>query len=586
MSILSEDDRLRPTVAYFCMEVGLDPAMPTYAGGLGMLAGDTLSSAADLGVPMVGVTLLHRKGYFRQHLDDEGWQTETPAMWAPETLLEPVPDRVSVTIEGRTVYIKAWLYGLTGISGHTVPVYFLDTELPENTPWDQALTDHLYGGDTHYRLCQEVILGLGGAAMLSALGYQNVQVYHMNEGHSALLTLALAREMAEGHSLCNLSRLTLAAVRRRCVFTTHTPVPAGHDRFPTWLVSQVLGDELTSALHSCNCFLDGTLNMTYLAFSFSHYVNGVSMHHEEIAHSMFPNYPINSITNGVHAVNWTAPSLKEVFDRHIPEWRWDNLYLRYAVSIDLEEIRQAHRHAKKALIAEVEKRTGRLLDSEVLTIGFARRATAYKRADLLFSDLDRLTRIARQVGQLQVIYGGKAHPQDDGGKRLIQGIFGAGAALRDKVEVIYLEEYDMSLAKYVCSGVDLWLNTPQKPFEASGTSGMKAALNGVPSLSVLDGWWIEGNVEGVTGWAVGDSWEAESDSAKETSSLYDKLERVILPMFYERPKDYCRVMRWAIAINGSYYNAQRMLQQYLNNAYVATTGALWSPKYPHEYDHG
>ncbi|HWR71175.1 MAG TPA: alpha-glucan family phosphorylase, partial [Dehalococcoidia bacterium] len=438
----------------------------------------------------------------------------------------------------------------------------------------------------HYRLCQEVTLGLGGAAMLSALGYQNVQIYHMNEGHSALLTLALAKEMAEGHSLHDLSRATIDAVRRRCVFTTHTPVPAGHDRFPAWLVSQVLGDEFTSALHSCRCFLDSTLNMTYLAFSYSHYVNGVSMHHEEIAHSMFPNYPINSITNGVHAVNWTAPSLKEVYDRHIPEWRWDNLYLRYAVSIALDEIRQAHQYAKKVLMADVEKRTGQRLDPEVLTIGFARRATAYKRADLLFSDLNRLKQIARQVGPLQVIYGGKAHPYDDGGKRLIRSIFEAADTLKDVVKVVYLEEYDMSLAKYVCSGVDLWLNTPQKPFEASGTSGMKAALNGVPSLSVLDGWWIEGNIEGITGWAIGDSWEPESNQARETSSLYDKLEHVILPMFYGKPDDYCRVMRWAIAVNGSYYNAQRMLLQYLNNAYAATADAVWAPKYPHEYDHG
>jgi len=586
MSISSEDVKHRSTVAYFCMEVGLDPAVPTYAGGLGMLAGDTLSAAADLGVPMVGLTLLHRKGYFRQHLDGEGNQTESPALWSPEKLLELMPERVSVTIEGRPVYIRAWLYKLTGISGHVVPVYFLDTALPENTPWDQALTDYLYGGDEHYRLCQEVILGLGGAAMVSVLGYNKVQVYHMNEGHSALLTLALAKQLSGENSLRDLSPVTKDAVRRRCVFTTHTPVPAGHDRFPTWLVSQVLGDELTSALQSCKCLLDGALNMTYLAFSFSHYVNGVSMHHEEIAHSMFPNYPMNSITNGVHAVNWTAPSMKEVYDRHIPEWRWDNLYLRYAVSIALDEIRQAHQHAKMGLIAEVKKRTGQLLDPEVLTIGFARRTTAYKRADLLFSDLDRLTRTAQQVGPVQVIYGGKAHPQDDGGKRLIRSIFGAAATLRDTLKVVYLEEYDMNLAKYVCSGVDLWLNTPQRPFEASGTSGMKAALNGVPSLSILDGWWIEGNVEGVTGWSIGDSWDPESDPAKDASSLYDKLEHVILPMFYRKPDEYCRIMRWAVALNGSYYNAQRMLLQYLNNAYEATASTVWAPKYPHEYDHG
>lgn len=582
----SANNGRQPVVAYFCMEVGLDPAMPTYAGGLGMLAGDTLSAAADLGIPMIGVTLLHRKGYFVQHLDSQGQQTETPSSWEPERLLTAMAERVSVTIEGRTVSIMAWLYSLMGISGHTVPVYFLDTSLPENSAWDQALTDSLYGGDSRYRLGQEVVLGLGGAAMLAAIGHRNVGVYHMNEGHSAFLALALAREISGASGIRDLSPETVNAVRRRCVFTTHTPVPAGHDRFPEALVSQVLGDELTAALQSGRCFLDSALNMTYVAFSFSHYVNGVSMHHEEIAHSLFPRYPVNSITNGVHAVTWTSQPFKDVYDHHIPEWRWDNLYLRYAISIDLKHIRQAHRQAKEALASAVKERTGVALDPEVLTIGFARRATAYKRADLLFSDLDRLTGIARRAGPIQLVYGGKAHPDDEGGKRLIRSIFAAAAALGDRVRTIYLEEYDMVLAKLVCSGVDLWLNTPLKPHEASGTSGMKAALNGVPSLSVLDGWWIEGNVEGVTGWAVGDTWEAESDPAREISSVYGKLEQVIMPLFYRRPDDYARVMRWAIAINGSYYNAQRMLGQYLTNAYVPTGGALSSPGHPREYDHG
>ena len=582
----SEGTDREPVVAYFCMEVGLEPAMPTYAGGLGMLAGDTLLAAADLGVHMVGTTLLHRKGYFRQHLDNEGNQTESPALWSPEDLMEPMDKRVSVLIEGRQVHIRAWRHRLIGISGHAVPVYFLDTALPENSPWDQALTDHLYGGDERYRLCQEVILGLGGMAMLSALGYERVQVYHMNEGHSALLTLALLRDAAGDRGLRLASQADVETVRQRCIFTTHTPVPAGHDRFPLALASQVLSEELISALQSCRCLLDGVLNMTYLGLSFSHYVNGVSMHHEEIAHSMFPNYPINSITNGVHAGTWTSPPFKDLFDRHMPEWRWDNLYLRYAVSIAIDDIRQAHSDSKKILLAEVEKCTGRRLDPAIMTIGFARRATSYKRGDLLFSDLALLKRIAVQAGPLQVLYGGKAHPRDEGGKRLIRRVFEAAAALEDTVKVIYLEEYDMELAKCLCSGVDLWLNTPQRPHEASGTSGMKAALNGVPSLSVLDGWWIEGNVEGVTGWAIGDSWKPESDSSNEVASMYDKLEHIILPMFYHNPDQYCRVMRWAIALNGSYYNAQRMLLQYLNNAYTPTDGATWAPKYPHEYDHG
>ena len=554
-------------IAYFSMEVGLDPAMPTYSGGLGVLAGDTLRAAADLGVPMVGVTLLYRKGFFHQHLDARGQQSESPSVWYPEEFLEPLEPRVCVTIEGRQVQVRAWRYLVRGVSGHSVPVYFLDTALPENSPWDQTLTDHLYGGDDHYRLCQEVVLGLGGVAMLRALGHERVQLYHMNEGHSALLTLALLEEQTEGRGVRAATKADTEAVHERCVFTTHTPVPAGHDQFPLDMVRRALGEERTVALEAAECCLNGTLNMTYLALVFSHYINGVSQRHHEVSHSMFPSYPINSITNGVHATTWTVPAFQNLYDRHIPEWRGDNLYLRYAISIPLDEIQQAHAEAKRELLAEVKRRTGVRLDPAAMTLGFARRATTYKRADLLLSDLDRLKRIAREVGPLQVIYGGKSHPRDESGKAIIQRIFEAAAALGDAVRVVYLEEYDMALGKYLCAGVDLWLNSPQKPHEASGTSGMKAALNGVPSLSVLDGWWIEGHVEGVTGWSIGDDWEPESNPDKETASLYDKLEYVILPMFYGRATAYAAVMRSCIAINGSFFNAQRMMLQYLENAY-------------------
>ena len=555
-------------VAYFSMEVSLDPAMPTYSGGLGVLAGDTLRAAADLGIPMAGVTLLHRKGYFRQHLDEKGNQTEDPALWSPEDFLELLKPCVSVSIEGRRVQVCAWRYVIRGLSGHTVPVYFLDTGLPENSPRDLTITDYLYGGDSYNRLCQEVVLGLGGVAMLRAQGHETIQAYHMNEGHSALLALALLEEQTQGKGLRSVTIKDREAVRTRCVFTTHTPVPAGHDRFPADLVRRVLGEEPTSALQASRCLLNGNMNMTYLGLVFSRYINGVSMRHEEVSHTMFPGYPINSITNGVHAVTWTSAPFCDLYDRHIPEWRHDNLYLRYAVAIPTDEILAAHAQAKRDLLAEVERRSGIRLDPKVMTIGFARRATTYKRADLLFFDLDRLRNIGQRVGPLQVIYGGKAHPRDDGGKALIRRIFYAAAALGDAVRVVYLEEYDVALAKYLCSGVDLWLNTPQKPHEASGTSGMKAALNGVPSLGVLDGWWIEGHVEGVTGWSIGDTWEAESDSYKEVASLYRKLEHVIIPMFYLRPEAFAAVMRSAIAINGSYYNAQRMMFQYVGNAYT------------------
>jgi starch phosphorylase len=313
--------------------------------------------------------------------------------------------------------------------------------------------------------------------------------------------------------------------------------------------------------------------MTYLALTFSRYINGVSLRHGGISQNMFPDYPIDSVSNGVHGLTWTASPFRRLYDKYMPEWRDDNLYLRYAISIPLDEIISAHGEAKRELFEEIEKRTGVVLDPRAMTLGFARRATPYKRADLLFTNTERLRSIANQMGPLQVIYGGKAHPRDENGKELIRRIFQAGESLGEAVRVVYLEEYDIELAKHFCSGVDLWLNTPLKPQEASGTSGMKAALNGIPSLSVLDGWWIEGHVEGVTGWSIGESWKAKSEVGEEIASLYDKLVSIILPMFYERPRDYARVMRSAIAINGSFFNAQRMMFQYMRNAY-ATAEAI------------
>jgi starch phosphorylase len=555
------------TIAYFSMEIGLDAAIPTYSGGLGVLAGDTLRAAADMRLPMVAVTLLHRQGYFRQHLDASGNQSESPVVWVPEEVLEPLSPRVTVTIEGRSVQVGAWRSVVRGVFGHTVPVYFLDTDLEGNSPWDRTLTDHLYGGDSHYRLCQEVVLGLGGVMMLRALGYDRLQPYHMNEGHAALLTLALLEQQKADGGWFTVTDDDVEAVRQHCVFTTHTPVPAGHDRFPLNLVQQVLGKEWTAFLEQANCCLNGVLDMTYLALYFSRYVNGVAMRHRDVSQGMFPDYPIDAITNGVHAVTWTGMSFRNLYDHHIPGWRYDNFYLRYAVKIPLSDIQYAHAQAKRSLLDLVQQRTGVNLEEDVLTLGFARRAAAYKRADLLFSNLDRLRSMTRQVGPLQVIYGGKAHPQDAAGKALIRRIFAAAAEVGPSVRVVYLQNYDMALARDICAGVDLWLNTPQRPQEASGTSGMKAALNGVPSLSVLDGWWLEGHQEGVTGWAIGDGQGPGEDPSVEVASLYDKLERVILPLFYKQSTDFAKVMRSAIALNGSFFNAQRMISQYLSNAY-------------------
>ncbi len=560
------DGLTRSTVAYFSMEICLEQSIPTYSGGLGVLAGDTLRSAADLGVPLIAVTLLHRKGYFHQHLDASGHQTETPVEWKPEEKLERVPGRSTVTIEGRTVHVAAWKYLVKGVRGHEVPVYLLDTLLEENSESDRALTNYLYGGDERYRLCQEIVLGMGGAALLQVLGYDAGVIYHLNEGHSALLTLQLVERELDGRRHFQLEDADLEAVRQRCVFTTHTPVPAGHDKFALDMVRNVLGDERVSLLEGAGGVHEGMLNLTHLALHLTRRVNAVAMRHREVSQGMFPEYHIDSITNGVHATTWAGPAFAALFDRRIPEWRRDNLFLRNAVSIPLQEIRDAHMESKIALLAEVARRTGVTLDPAVMTIGFARRATPYKRADLIFSDVERLATIARKIGKLQIIFGGKAHPHDGGGKELIRRIFAADERLGGLVEVVYLENYEMALAAQMVAGVDLWLNNPMKPLEASGTSGMKAAINGVPSFSVLDGWWVEGHVEGVTGWSIGGP-DAEGDPSRDALDLYIKLERVILPLFYGLPFAYADVMRSAISLNGSFFNTQRMVRQYVHNAY-------------------
>ncbi len=543
-------------IAYFSMEVALESAIPTYAGGLGVLAGDTLRAAADLGLPLVAVTLVHRLGYLKQQLDANGMQHGSPDPWTPEASLQDLPARITVTVEGQAVAVRTWQYRVHGGSGGEVPVYLLDTCLDENTPWQRSITDRLYGGDERYRLAQETVLGCGGVAMLRALGHEDIRVYHLNEGHSALLALALL-EHEDGAGPEAIER-----VRDRCVFTTHTPVPAGHDQFPIGLAREVLGQARADRLTNIGCCLDGVLNLTHMALFFSRYVNGVAMRHGQISRGMYPGYPITSITNGVHAATWTAPAFREVYDRHIPDWRQQNDNLRYAVSIPGPELLAAHARCKAELIAEIEKRTGRRLSMEKIPLGFARRATPYKRAGLLLADPERLRRLGKSV---QIVYAGKAHPRDSAGLAVIRGLFEAAERLRGDVEIVYLEGHDMDLARLLCAGVDLWVNTPKKPEEASGTSGMKAALNGVPSLSVLDGWWIEGHVEGVTGWSIGDSWEPGSDLG-EAAQLYDKLE-AIAARFAGAPESYVPIMRYAIALNGSFFNTQRMLEQYAQSAY-------------------
>jgi glycogen phosphorylase len=560
-----------PRVAYFSMEVGLESGMPTYAGGLGVLAGDTIRSAADLEVPMVAVSLLHRRGYFFQRLDAHGQQSEEPVAWPVNDFAELIDGQATVDIEGRTVHVRAWKYCVTGESGHVVPVYLLDTNVDENQPWDRTLTDVLYGGDDHYRLCQEMVLGVGGFRLLRVLGYEDIRRFHMNEGHAALLVLALGEEkLAKQNQSDAISHELIETIREECVFTTHTPVPAGHDKFPETLARQVLGDRWWAILKACG--VEETLNLTQLALRGSLYVNGVAMKHGEVSHSMFPGYPIHSITNGVHAVTWTAPSFQKLFDTHLPDWRRDQLSLRYAVSIPTSEIWAAHVEAKRILVEHVNRESNAGFDRDILTIGFARRFAAYKRAGLIFQDLDRLQKIACEVGSIQIIFAGKAHPHDHDGKDLIAHIHKMSDALQGVIRVSFLSNYDMEVAKMLCAGVDVWLNTPLPPMEASGTSGMKAAMNGVPSLSVLDGWWIEGHLEDVTGWSIGDRVEACLEpqpgmDACHAAELYRKLEEKVLPCFYKERERFVEMMRHAVALNGAFFNTQRMVAQYLHNAY-------------------
>ena len=569
--------------------------MPSYSGGLGVLAGDTIRAAADLRLPMVAVSLLYRKGYFTQRLAEDGSQTEEPVEWRVEDFLAEESARASVSIENRRVELRCWRYSAKGVRGFEVPIYFLDADFPSNADVDRNLTGALYGGDSYYRLCQEVVLGIGGVRMLRALGYDDLTRYHMNEGHAALLSLQLLHDEAEKAGRESIRKEDIEKVRSKCVFTTHTPVPAGHDRFPM--------EYLTRAFPAQMQFLDlkdaysaellkrvlqaeqnypglqeaarggASLNMTQLALSLSTYVNGVAKQHGETSRQMFPEVPIEAITNGVHAGTWTSPAFQQLFDRYIPSWREDNYSLRGALGLPAEEVWASHLITKHELLEVVRTKTGLKFDPELFTIGFARRATGYKRADLILSDLDRLREIVKDAGQFQIVFAGKAHPNDGGGKDIIRRIFKAKKALKKNIPVVFLDDYNMDLGGKITSGVDLWLNTPQFPLEASGTSGMKAALNGVPSLSILDGWWVEGHIEGVTGWSIGESrraagGSAPTDNQAEAESLYSKLESVIIPMYYGERHKYLEVMQHTIAINGSFFNTQRMVQQYITDAYL------------------
>ena len=545
-------------IAYFSMEVGLTSEIPTYAGGLGTLAGDAIRSSADLKLPLVAVTLISKRNYFRQKLDQNGRQSEQPREWDPEKYMTLLPNQVFVQIEGRDVKVKAWLYKYQSVTGGVVPVLFLDTDCDGNTPEDREITFYLYGGNEKYRLKQEAILGFGGVRMLEALGFR-VRKYHMNEGHSSLLAVELLRKNGSDPE----------KVKELCVFTTHTPVDAGHDKFSYDLVEQIVGTvDLAILKEYGGC---DRLNMTCLALNLSNYVNGVAKRHQEISSKMFAGYEIHAVTNGVHSFTWTGESYRKIFDQYLPGWAIEPELLAKVDLIPDCEIWQAHEEQKRILIDYANQATNANLSSDMFTLGFARRATEYKRPALLFSNLARLRTISRK-GMFQVIFAGKAHPRDEGGKRLIEQIYSYAKQLKDDMEIVYLEDYSMSIASKMVGGVDVWLNTPLRPMEASGTSGMKAAHNGVLNFSVLDGWWIEGWIENLTGWAIGppniDTLDNQALFQKEAEDIYNKLEYVITPMFYDRHDEWIKMMKNSIGKIAYYFNSHRMMRRYVIDAYL------------------
>lgn len=565
-----------PKIAYFSMEIGVHNDIPTYSGGLGVLAGDTIRSGADLKLPMIAVTLLSRKGYFRQELDELGRQTEQPDAWEPSLYMQLLPHRATVLIEGREVYVQAWQYNVKSLTSGSIPVFFLDTDLPNNAPQDREITAYLYGGELTYRLKQEIVLGIGGVRMLHEMGFE-IKKYHMNEGHAALLTLELLNRFKRPIEDVWDEKLVWdrERVKSLCVFTTHTPVEAGHDKFPYELVLKVMGELLPQHVLKELAGRE-SLNMTLLGLNLSRYINGVAKKHGEVSKSMFPGYEIYAITNGVHSFTWTCSNFRRLYDEYLPGWANEpELFVRVGRIPD-EMLWKAHMAAKQVLCDYIKDQTGIIFSPDVLTIGFARRATSYKRADLLFRDIQRLARIG--TGKIQLVYAGKAHPKDEPGKQLIQNIFRYREELKDRIQIVYLKNYNMDSALKLVSGVDVWMNTPLRPLEASGTSGMKAAHNGVLNFSVLDGWWIEGHIEGYTGWSIGpaptekmetsDLTDRKSADARDAEDLYRKLEQVIIPLYYGERHTWIRMMQNTIGKNAYYFNCHRMMRRYVTEAYI------------------
>ncbi len=545
------------TVAYFSMEIGLKSEMPTFAGGLGILTADLMRSCADLGVPTACMTVCWQHGYLKQTIRPDGSQQYEDIQWNPADYLKKLSQTVQVTIEGRPVTVGVWVLELTGEKG-MVPLYFLDTNVPENDAEACAITNHLYGGDQAMRMRQELVLGIGGVRMLRALGYQDVGTYHMNEGHAAFLTLELLRE-------CEWKDEN---VRRSCAFTTHTPIQAGHDLFPYDLAGKIAGENLP--WHIRKLAGEQSLSMTLLAMHMSRYTCGVSKIHGEVSRNMFPGEHIDSITNGAHHLTWSGPEIQRLFDRYSTGWRQEPAVLMDTCrNFPDDELWAAHQAGKARLIAEVNKRTGQQFSLDRLTIASARRVVPYKQPELLYANLERLKDVCQ--GAVQIIHAGNAHPSDSFSQSVIQRMVERSGQLKDFVKIVYLDNYNPDLARLLVQGADVWLNTPMRLHEASGTSGMKACLNGVLNLSTLDGWWIEGyGFDPESGWRIGPlvrALDPEGTRLIDAEDIYTQLQYEVIPEYYYAGRSrWIRRMKRSIGLMG-YFNAQRCVREYLEKAW-------------------
>jgi starch phosphorylase len=612
-------------IAYFSTEFGLNETLPIYAGGLGILSGDHLKGASDLGLPLIAVGFLYTHGYFSQHITEDGWQeahyirlnfSDLPIL--PILSAEGEPLTISVNLPGREVKARLWV-----IHVGRVPLYLLDSDVEGNSVSDRELTARLYTSDLDSRISQEIILGIGGVRALRMLGY-NPSVWHLNEGHSAFLVLERAREMiASGHSFEEAQEQICSS----SVFTTHTPVPAGNDEFPEWLIEKYFSNRIPELGLDREQFLSlgrnpnpwgNTFSMPVLAIRMAKYINGVSELHGMVAremwHHLWPDLhvddvPITHITNGVHSGTWLARRLRNLYDKYLGD-NWMESLDEHKVweiieSIPDNELWAVRRHLKRKLVHYMREQardqwlnsgihpvqvvaSGVLLDPYTLTIGFARRFATYKRANLILRDLARLLDIINRPNMpVQIVFAGKAHPADEPGKMLIQEVYRTVKNAENGGRLVFLEDYDMNLARYLVQGVDVWLNTPRRPHEASGTSGMKAAMNGVLNLSVLDGWWREG-YNGKNGWAIGLDMDYDNPNEQDEDdalSLYEILENQIIPLYYKKrssdglPGDWIGMMKESIRTLSPQFSMRRMVKEYVEQLYVQ---ALQSEQIPHK----